>query len=541
VRALSEPTRSLIDEVHQLAGRQRVLPWRKTAVESRIVACLERIEASREWRAIPWIISLTLHERRRVSAAAAEAVRSLASQVPPQDLGKLDQSFRELSPYLHGSLAPWYFMKPQDLRRAPALEVGPTLLQLAMCHPSGYVRQEAIRRAATTSDGSEIPLLLLRSNDWVAPVRKAAQDALRARLRPANLPEIVSSLPILEQMRRWQRLEDHRLVADIEELLQTAAAAEHLLAGLASRDRFRRRASFRRALRSAHIPDEQVFARALDDADPAVRGWASRELCDADGAAFFDFAPRLLADRLGAIRFRAIRRLHVLGQTVSWQDFLFDAHPGVRGIAQHQARKAGADVAHVYRQHLADPSPARLAGALLGLGETGIPDDIVRLRAFLDHGSPRARRSALRALAKLGDTDVTSHCLAALSDPRPSVTHAARDLLVAGIGRVTPAQLWHAFECARKAHGKKDVLAVLATRDYWERLPYQLRATTVADDEVRQLALSHVAGWVARHVRVFTTPRPATTQAIRDELARARLAERVRAEVLAILESRTPI
>jgi hypothetical protein len=44
-------------------------------------------------------------------------------------------------------------------------------MALASFHPSGYVREEAIAHLAAVWDGTELPFLLIRVNDWVAPVR----------------------------------------------------------------------------------------------------------------------------------------------------------------------------------------------------------------------------------------------------------------------------------------------------------------------------------------------------------------------------------
>lgn len=98
------------------------------------------------------------------------------------------------------------------------------------------MREEAIRRSATSADGSEIPFLLLRSNDWVKPVREAAQSALRARLAPAHVPDLVKALPMLDAMHRWGRLGSSNIVDDIEQLpffaylIQTHVAFECCLA-----------------------------------------------------------------------------------------------------------------------------------------------------------------------------------------------------------------------------------------------------------------------------------------------------------------------
>jgi hypothetical protein len=49
---------------------------------------------------------------------------------------------------------------------------------LASCHPNGYVREAALH-GLSTNDERTLPFVLLRLNDWVAPIRSLALERLR--------------------------------------------------------------------------------------------------------------------------------------------------------------------------------------------------------------------------------------------------------------------------------------------------------------------------------------------------------------------------
>jgi hypothetical protein len=74
------------------------------------------------------------------------------------------------------------------------------VIALASMHKSGFVRERAVRLLAGRRDGGELPLLLVRVNDWVAPVREAAGAAVRARLQPAYAVHFVRCLTLVEDL-----------------------------------------------------------------------------------------------------------------------------------------------------------------------------------------------------------------------------------------------------------------------------------------------------------------------------------------------------
>jgi hypothetical protein len=90
---------------------------------------------------------------------------------------------RERSPYNWSYPSPWAELKPGQLNLLQRFE-GESVFALgvASMHYSGYVRDAALRRLSDTQDGSELPFLLLRLNDWVEEVRQTALALVRLRV-----------------------------------------------------------------------------------------------------------------------------------------------------------------------------------------------------------------------------------------------------------------------------------------------------------------------------------------------------------------------
>ena len=557
MRALSAKTRELIEELYRLADEP--VPSRSQAAWQ-AVAVLERIADRGEPLAIPWIIACVLDSRREIAEAAGQVVQRLRLRVGIRDLGMFDRAFRATALWSRPGPSRWRRMAPDELRAVATLQTGPVLLQLAMCHPSGHVREAAIRRSATCADGSEIPFLLLRTNDWVLPVRGLAQSALRARLGARHLPDLVAALPVLDEMPRWGRLGDTALIDDIHVLLGSAAAVPALRAALSSLDRFVRRCAFRRLIaREAPQgeareaagaqgpyrdssggldPRAEVAAAALRDADPAIRTWVERRLTAGSDRAFLAFSDALLRSRLGASRLGAAQRLLALGLAVPWRELLFDDHAGVRALAQQTVLDSGGDPDVEYRAGMATSRARRLSVALLGLSETGGGDDSTVIRGYLTDPIAAVRRGALRALVHLKVDDAVELCLASLADGSPSVSHAARALLAVRIASISPARLWTVFQRVTTAWGRTDALALLSLADYWTGMPYLLRAFCASEGVVRDRAAHYLGRRIERQHRMFTAPSPSTADELRATLDSPALPEAFRRELSAILDSR---
>ncbi|HTR55611.1 MAG TPA: hypothetical protein VMJ10_33270 [Kofleriaceae bacterium] len=553
MRALSKTTVAIIAELHRVAGERSWFRAGRDQTATEIAALLQQIAEAREPLAIPRVIAMTLDARREIAEVTGETIRSLRQLVATQDLAFFDRAFRELSPWMRPETARWTQMGVSDLKTVASLRTAPTLLQLAMCHPSGYVREEAIRRSATAADGSEIGFLLLRTNDWVTQVRDLAHSALRVRLTIEHLPDLLAALPILDAMPRWSRGGASAISEQIEALLRDPKAHGALIAALESLDRFVRRGAYRRLFEhgrllldssandgpyrsAAGAPKAEIVAAALGDRDAAVRSWAGRWLLSGGEDAFLSFSDKLLRSRLGSIRFGAAQRLRASGRPLPWADLLSDSHAGVRALAQAAALDAGTSPDEEYRVRLKRTSGARLGFALVGLSETGGPSDAEAIRTFLRNELPVVRRSALLALDRFKVDDIVPLALNALFDDSPTVTKAARELLLARTSSLKAQEVWLAFTKTTSVAGKKAAVAVLASLGFWESVSHLIRATR--DDAAKQVAARYVERWLLRQNRVFVAPSSAIAAEIRSAMREDGVADGIRREVSAVLDAR---
>lgn len=297
-------------------------------------------------------------------------------------------------------------MKPTDLGALAKFgDAQPSLLRLATCHPSGYVREASLKALENTFDGAELPFLLIRLNDWVAPVGKLALAHVRRRARLDYAKHLVRCLPLVRRLSELGRAAHTEIVEMIRDVLCHPDSREALLEGTTSADRQVRRMAYRLGVERSDPSLSDLLRTAIEDEDPVVRLWASRHVVDAFGP---DLLPEIL-DTLERDPFMAVRRqaldlrLEHLTDTAEpkLREFLFDRSAGIRGYCQyHIQRRFQCDPAIDYRRFLA-PDASRLRECILGLGEVGKAADAGRLEAYLDEPRTRIFSAAIRSVARL--------------------------------------------------------------------------------------------------------------------------------------------
>jgi len=177
---------------------------------------------------------------------------------------------------------------------------------------------------------------------------------------------------------------------------------------------------------------------------------------------------------------------------------LLDRAARVRGLARFVAANHQLTVVpkEVYVQALVDSRPRQLAAAIDGVGETGIPADADLIAPFLSGNSPRIRRCALGALAKLDAERVISAAVAASADDVSSVRSAALDILTANSTRVDFDIVRRQIRSLSDPEARRNLLRVFLEAPKWDAPVFLLEALTDPDDAVRTFAAHLVDRWI---------------------------------------------
>jgi HEAT repeat protein len=492
VRSLFEE-RSLLDRVRRQDHR---------------FATLKQIADSREVRVVPDLLPVLAADETLAPHVAA-VIAELVHDVTPVQLSWLDEQVRHGSYAQYWSSA-WHKLAPAAISRlAHTYDLNAAVIGLLASHANGFVRAAALEVLAQYNSGQEIPFLSLRVNDWVEPVAARASELLVSRLRPDNRLAVLNALPFIVRV-MGQRRRDH---SGIEHALKSVLVSDGGEDALARGKEFEtsvRRKMYELLTAGGTTSKRRLLNAALNDPDAVIRARAIRSI-----AADPDFDDRA-ATLERFLRVPAVRRLAlaVLSEHMPerlgavFPQVLLDRAASVRGLARFVAstQQPALVPRTVYIEALVGTLPGQLAAAIEGVGETGSRADADLVAPFLSGNSPRIRRSALRALAKVDADRAVSAAIAALSDGAPSVRTAAVQTLSSNASRVNFDSVNRQVSSLSDPKGRRNMLRVFLDAPKWEAPAFLLEALTDPDDGVRAVAARLLDRWIECFNRNQTQP-----------------------------------
>lgn len=381
-------------------------------------------------------------------------------------------------------------------------------------HPSGYVREDAVKALANARDGGELRFLLLRLNDWVEPVRARAYAAVLDRLRHEYAALFAESFVLVVRAARGQRIDGAALLERLARLFASDAARGRVLALVQRGPGRTARALVRFLLDRVPSLHAELIATAASSDDALVRVWIT--------AAVKDMATlqRLTRDPSPAVRRAALIALPAADAAPHLERAVLDRSGAVREIARHLLGKR--DVAAAYRDALpAAATPRKLTTAIAGLAETGTAADAELIAPYLSHGAPSVRRTAVKAVMRLAGDRFADRIAAMLNDPAPSVSAAARNAVRKHAPALDAAQLM-GLAASQARHVRLNALHAIAALPKWQSIAPLLRAAADPDEEVAAVAERYVEAWNRNFNRTQAMPTKREAEDVRAALAAGR-------------------
>lgn len=443
------------------------------------------------------MVTRTLTVALRYAAAAQIDPQDPLLEVSLEELPVLDEGLRPGWPHIPG----WHNLRPSDITRGASM-----LLCVFASHPSGYVREEALRRLRPDEDERIVPFLLLRLTDWVEPVRDLAEGMVAARLEPRYGGIFAQCLSLVERLSansRW------RFAGRIEDLLRRPECAGSLRGALASRSRVVKRRAYALAVANPGFEPRALLDQALSDGDAMVRRWAfevARDVFPEDRAPLL---ARAAKDPYGPIRRTAM-------EAGNAADFLLDRAASIR----REAQRASTNAAEFYRSGL-NSEDSLLEIRVLGLGETGSASDGETVAALLSHRRARVRRAAIRAAGMLRTPIESRTLLAAVASDLPSVAREAAATLIAERA-VETEPIWRAACANADSRVANAVLPMFRRSGKWPQMARFLEAAISADERIAIRASVQIRWWIESFNARFTQPTEAEKAEVRERFAAAR-------------------
>ncbi|GAB2514676.1 hypothetical protein [Lysobacter humi (ex Lee et al. 2017)] len=347
--------------------------------------------------ALPQLLSDALNVALRPVKADGGVAELL--HLPAEELLNVD---RRLRAYRGAVYAAW---SPHTLRHIASCpvqdEMRHALLFIACAQPDGRERQKAVWRLADFPAYLTLAAALVRCDDWAAPVRFAARDAV-VRLLPLCQPvDVLAAWPLVLRLQKRKRAGDPWLEEAVEGWMLLPANAEVLRAALASNASVMRHWAYCRAIDRGG----DLWVSAVLQPDPRIGLYALvRAQTALDPVSLGDLAKAGLRAPHPVIRRESLRTLSGTDQAAAASmlpSALLDRSAGVRRLAAYLMRQKGLDPRLEWRSALDRAGLPFPLGALASLSEAPEEEDDPRFRPLLTAARSQVRQLALRGVLHL--------------------------------------------------------------------------------------------------------------------------------------------
>lgn len=443
---------------------------------------LERLSQLATPYQVKYFFSVVFSLKGRLSKETAKTVSSIMLKVKPSEWTHLYPSFQYLNlNHLH--------VKYLSLFPDP---VAAELLGIASLNGVGRIREAAVVQLQQIRSERRIPYILLRLNDWVEPVRRAAINALQRIIKEEPAAAFLPYTYIFDWMSRVERTDLSAIRNQIADLL-VAGCPKELLEGLDSRHKHVRLFCYDALTRKE--PDLLVLKKGLCDRSLAIRQKAFACLKQSPVVIQKQHMSVVFGDPCPGIQCQAM----MLIAENQWREFdelmrqnLLSRFASVRMTARYVLKKQGMTTfAHEYRRQIS--GGVITAGIISGLSETGDQEDVDTILPFVSDLRPKIRAAALAGVYRLDNKRAVNYLIEALKDPSAKVRRVCIILLCRNRS-YEDSDVRKVLECENR-DSRIAALYLLTGAAKWESLIDILNTINDKDEKVRCYAWSALVRW----------------------------------------------
>lgn len=448
----------------------------------KVIAALSKVAQHKDTGFIKDIVPLLWAKEEAVVFEVAATLSLLVQKVPIENLPELDAKIRTSWPY-------WAGISNLDGIQMERLKASPSwwwTFAVLASHPSGFVRQAALEQLNREEAGESLPFILLRTTDWVEPVRLVARSVLLQNLASPNLDQLDKCLPLVFRMRKALRHQPLAIFEEIEKLV--GSRDDQILSdGYANNSPAFLRYRFGLAKQYGRLPLDQLIGKASTSSNIGVRLLACDWVAEAGTPSEIrdKYGKVLLGDKVPLVRVRAFWRIanadpqKYLGEI---EQALMDSSAAVQDTARGAWRLLlQRDALAFYREAIAQAHmPAAIVAALRGIRAEGKLDDEALVRPFLQHNSAKVRKEVLRTLVGWHAADATDLLHEGLLSASSSYSKEAASLLSARSNLLSISLVKELLVNPRHPDSRKVAIWLLAAMPKWSSLPLILEAYSIS-------------------------------------------------------------
>lgn len=468
--------------------------WRKSVSQEPAIqqacACLE--DAAPD-EVLARLCGRYWHAAGELRTALGPLVFHLAARLAPHAWPKVDESIRN------------EWDRSTTWSPATSMRGDAAAILVAICHPSGQVRERGLRMTGSLPPAIETGLLLVRANDWAKPVRTLAADRMESALARLAPEDRIRMVPLVARLRKCGRLGNPAGIENwFDRLAESLDEAAWLRAWSVSRGEERR--SYLELLkRLDRLPGPDVRGALFGSNDRSALMWYVKSVLPRLNETERSEATAAMA-RSHAVPVWKHWLLHRIecdpsGAVPDLVDVLTDRSHSLRHFARfHLARLSPMDFEAHYHAGLANAAVE--PWALRGLTEVSPSAGHREALARLSSGSSSVKKAAIECLDYEVLGNFMDDLLNELATGHPGPAKAARRRL----GEIIPLLGCHltgnpSIFSKLPPEIRAYLVRVSAGFSKWQALDFLLhQAGDPALSEVREEALRM---WIRREGRSF--------------------------------------
>lgn len=456
----------------------------KASLDERLEAAILKLQSG-DKTSLPFVYSFLANPNSDNVRKAAAAVAQYMNSLDDTAIINLSENFRQIT-----SLDWTIDWKKVDVRGLHnTIQNKQHLLQTARLgtfHPNGYYREACINELK--GDMSSFKYLILRLNDWVAPVRSAAESACLHISHYLTAPDLLSSLLYLEKVHDSVR-RDTTFIRNLEDSVANRLHRFYnpvTWTAVKNCDPKTRKVFYRFLLSRKLLSEKEVT-----DLIAKERNGPCQRLLTGIFFEQYDQSPEELSAYMHHksvwVQRKALEKKYRItgGYWAGLEESLLSPSKSVRGTVQFiLQRYTQINMKEYYAERL-DTSARKIC--ILGISETGTAEDAGLIKPYLEDSAPTIVKNSLHALGTLLGSDGAEIFRKYLEDSRPAVAAQAYRETMASDIRYGAEYLYNLFNASDSLLFKKRIANLLSKEPYWDRLPYALMLYSFKDESIHDI------------------------------------------------------
>lgn len=361
------------------------------------------------------------------------------------------------------------------------------VVRIGTFHNNGYYREKCIRYLK--DDHDSYIFIFLRLNDWVREVRQAAFEALES-VGELNADELMSCLSVLEKLRRSGRRDYYmmkKLDAKVSERIRALAPVFDWQM-IKKYDESTRRFLYRNLLENDQLSKDEIYSILEHENSPKCQLLMMAMFLN-NYELSVEEVDRFLRHKSLIVQYKALEQKYkITGKP--WdgiEELLLSPSRRIREYVRYILNKhTDFDCRSYYIHNL--ETPAR-AVCILGIGETGRPEDSELILKYVDDENFRIVRNTIKAIGALNPPETEEILWKLLQDERLPVMVQAYRIIIDHNIKCGAERIYALFEQTGSEMLRKKLAALLAKESYWDRIPYILMLYSYDEEDIHESVL----------------------------------------------------